>query len=217
MGELMTEFAEDVSNSEGDVTDHRGNSDQPVRKDTLESVEPEVGRHESPGQNLKKKVALYEMAKLMRSNFTRDITIAIQIDAQSMPIYIPARAKVDTGCDENLVAREVVERSGFTDSELDRLLIPIETEQKITFEGIENATFSPKFQITLTWYQDRQMKSVKETFFVVEDAPFDVNIGLKRFARDFLRSPALILASRHKKKGKDKEKSEASVVKLILS
>ncbi|KAI9666331.1 MAG: hypothetical protein M1821_004266 [Bathelium mastoideum] len=151
--------------------------------------------------------AFQELAKLIRSNFTRDITLVLDAGGDfnaNRFKYIPARAKMDTGCDENLIRREILERAVSSSSVLDSLLSRVEQECKIEFEGVEKATFTPKYEITLTWYQDRQMTSRKEKFYVVIDAPFDVNIGSLRLARDF-NSPALALFGR-KKTREEKER-----------
>lgn len=65
-------------------------------------------------------------------------------------------------------------------------------------------SFTPDFEIELTWYQEQQMKSKRSKFYIVKDAPFDILLGSWRFAHEFKhpRSPALILASRRKGRSK---------------
>src|SRR4051812_25639711 len=60
---------------------------------------------------------LRELSKLIRTNFTRDVVLVIDIStsvgAPRMK-YLPGRAKVDTGCEESLVAYDFLRRADIT-------------------------------------------------------------------------------------------------------
>ena len=149
-------------------------------------------------RSTRRKVAGRVIADLIKQNFTRDATIVVDRGAGGPErlCYIPVRAKMDTGCDDNMVHLQVLKDAGIDEN----LLIPIEADAKTELIGVEGFVCTPDFEIELTWYQDRQMKARKSKFFVVKDAPFDVLIGSHRFAQD-LRRPNLILARRAKTKG----------------
>jgi hypothetical protein len=66
----------------------------------------------------KEKVVMQELAKLIKSNFTRDATIIIDTSTGSGPPrfkYLPVRAKMDTGCDENFVSFDLLVEAGINE------------------------------------------------------------------------------------------------------
>ncbi|KAJ5783189.1 hypothetical protein N7457_004963 [Penicillium paradoxum] len=134
------------------------------------------------------------------SNFTRDIELIVRTsmeEGSSNFNYVPARAKLDTGCDENLVSLELLRENGIDES----LLSPI--QQEIALEGLDS-TFFPEFEVELSWYQGYELKKRTAKFYVVKKPPFNILIGSKGFGPDFSdlqNNHALFLAKRSKTPG----------------
>lgn len=137
--------------------------------------------------------------KLLQSNYTRDITIVVDVGTGVGPDrfrYIPARAKMDTGCDEDMVSLDLLLRAGIKQEDLK----PIDEETGIEFVSVQGLTAKPEHEIELTWYQDKSMKIRVSRFYVMREAPFDLLLKSTRLSQE-IRSPSLILAGRRKNKG----------------
>ena len=139
---------------------------------------------------------------LIKQNFTRNATIVVDNGVGTFPErlqYVHVRAKMDTGCNDNLITMELVEKAGIDSS----LLNVIPEDQAVDLQGLDSAKCTPLYEIDLTWYQDGDMKMRDSRFYVVKEGPFDMLIGSRRFAQDLGSdgNPSLILAKRRKKKG----------------
>ena len=86
------------------------------------------------------KAAMQEFSKLIKSNFRRDVTLAIDTTDLGPRCfkYLPARTKMEAGINEDL-------------------LMPIQKEQSMEFRGVEGI-FVPDFTVELSWYQGKEMK-----------------------------------------------------------
>ncbi|OCK91642.1 uncharacterized protein K441DRAFT_679371 [Cenococcum geophilum 1.58] len=84
--------------------------------------------------------------------------------------HIPLRAKMDTGCDHNLVSMDILRREGIKEDQ-------IEIGEEIELTGLEGTKYTLKKKITFTWYLKRNMKSRVGDFYIVEDDTFDVILG----------------------------------------
>lgn len=161
-----------------------------------------VTSHSNPRRG--RKAALQEFSNLVKSKFTRDIRLVIQTTVEQTPWqfkYVPARAKLDTGCEENLVSLELLKANNLHES----FLRPIPEGDEILLDGLES-TYIPKFEIQLEWYKGQELKKRCSKFYVVDDPPFEILIGMKRFGDEFtsdyrMPNPILTLASRSKTKG----------------
>lgn len=113
--------------------------------------------------------------------------------------YVHIRAKMDTGCDDNLVTMELVTKAGIKKS----TLLDIPEDENIELHGLEGVKCTPLYQVDLKWYQDGDMKMRQQRFYVVQDGPFDMLIGSRRFAQDLgaHEHPALIVGRLKEKKG----------------
>lgn len=84
--------------------------------------------------------------------------------------HIVARGKLDSGCDENWVALEVLQRGNLQD-ELEQI------EDGETYSAFGGNGFSPMGRIDITWYAINAGKSRRTTFLVHENPPFDFILG----------------------------------------
>lgn len=143
-----------------------------------------------------------KLMELITQNFTRNATIVLDSGAGALSErvkYVHLRAKMDTGCNENLITLDL-----FNSAQIDKsLLVEIPEEDQFELTMIEGAKCTPMYKIPLTWYQDGDMKMRHSEFYVVRDGPFDMLIGSHRFAQDFDEHshPGLLIGKRGKKKG----------------
>ncbi|KAK5053170.1 hypothetical protein LTR84_002144 [Exophiala bonariae] len=91
--------------------------------------------------------------------------------------HIVARGKLDSGCDENWVAMEVVQRGNLQDD-------MEEIEDGETYFAFGGQEFSPTGRIDITWYAVNAGKSRKTTFLVHENPPFDLVPGRVFIAKE---------------------------------
>ncbi|KAL8845066.1 MAG: hypothetical protein Q9176_000738 [Flavoplaca citrina] len=143
----------------------------------------------------------HALKDLIKQNFTRNATIVVDSGDGSCPEsirYVHVRAKMDTGCDDNLITMTVVEKAGIHKSNL----LEIPANEMVELHGLEGAKCTPLYETILTWYQDGDMKMREHKFYVVEKGPFDMLIGSRRFAEDLAAhdNPALIVGRLRKKK-----------------
>lgn len=75
------------------------------------------------------------------NNFTRDATIVANRISTAKPKLLAVRAKVDTGCDENLVSYDTLVLAGINQEQF----VPIQKEHSIEFGGVEGFKFTPDF------------------------------------------------------------------------
>jgi hypothetical protein len=141
-----------------------------------------------------------ELAELLKSNFTRNVTIVVQRGEPPRSYYIPLRAKVDTGCDKNLISMQILKERGYNPEEFSEKFKPVEEDLEVHFEGINGFAFSPEYAINLTWYYNNNMSMQQGLFYVVEESPFDMLFGSEQWKKD-LKNPVLFTGSREKGKG----------------
>jgi hypothetical protein len=200
----MSEYADEELGS--DEKDREYNSRALTHqhgRDTEESQHrpQSITSHSDPRRG--RKAAMQEFSNLIKSNFTRDIRLVVQTSVEQTPWqfkYVPARAKLDTGCEENLVSLELLKANDVHES----LLKPIPGGEETPLDGLDS-TYIPEFEIQLAWYQGHELIKRRSKFYVVNDPPFEILIGMKRFVHDItsdfrMPNPALIIASRSKTK-----------------
>ena len=148
---------------------------------------------------LKSKVGR-EWTELIKQNFTRNATIVVDSGIGDQPRRITVRAKMDTGCSDNLITLDLFEKFGMDKS----MLVDIPEEDQFELVMLEGARCTILYKIHLIWYYDGDMKMRHSEFFVVKTGPFDMLIGSYRFAQDFAEQgrPGLIIGKKSKKKGK---------------
>lgn len=200
----MSEYSEDLEEPGKDCEDsHPEHPDQhEIFTDESRHDPSNVKSHTT--SRPKYKAAMHELSELIKTNFTRDIRLIIPISAEQTPWqfkYVPARAKLDTGCEENLVSLEFLKSNEVQQS----LLKIIPEDHEIALDGLDS-TCVPEFEIRLSWYQGNELKMRKSKFLVVRDPPFDILIGTKRFVHDFttdfrMPNPVLVIARRSKTRG----------------
>lgn len=105
------------------------------------------------------------------SNFTMDVTLVLRLKDSRGLQYIPLRAKMDTGCDHNLISMDILRRENIENDQIEVL------EEEIELTGLEGTTYTLKKKITFTWYLKRNMKSRVGDFYIVEDESFDMILG----------------------------------------
>lgn len=100
-----------------------------------------------------------------------------------------ARAKMDTGCENNWISEELLIRAGLMES--------METvESTATFLGFGGAAFEPLGKMEITWFGVNTTKSCKNHFLVHREGPFDMVLGSTWIAEESvltLSQPALAL------------------------
>ena len=139
--------------------------------------------------------------ELITQNFTRNAHILLDSGAGALSErlkYVHVRAKMDTGCNDNLITLDLFDKAQIDKS----LLVEIPEEDRFELTMIEGAKCTPIYKIPLTWYHDGDMKMRHSEFYVVKDGPFDMLIGSHRFAQDFdeYSHPGLVIGKRGKKK-----------------
>jgi hypothetical protein len=137
---------------------------------------------------------------LAGSNYTFDATITWVRDSNIR--YTPIRGLWDTGSDAFIISREIIERAGIKNEELEQL------DEIPTIHGIGGAKYKPTLRVKLTWHVNRNMNSRQDTFYVIDEANFDVlvpwtlSIGARSTGEGNEGQNALILRLRRKGKGK---------------
>lgn len=111
-----------------------------------------------------------------------------------------ARGKLDSGCDENWVSTEILQRA-----RLEGNIEQIE-DQRI-YTAFDGAEFEPMGKMDITWYAVNAGKSRKTTFFFRDNVPFDMVLGrifIKEESIFMFNQPALALRQGKFKKGNTK-------------
>ncbi|KAF2685244.1 hypothetical protein K458DRAFT_365545, partial [Lentithecium fluviatile CBS 122367] len=123
---------------------------------------------ESTSQTTKSQTRAVKPIIHAKSNFTMGVTLVHQHEGLS---YIPVRGKMDTGCDHNLISKNIIERAKIANDQIELL------DEEIELSGLEGAKYTLKKRIQFTWYLNRGMKSRVGDFYIVEDDSFDVILG----------------------------------------
>lgn len=128
-----------------------------------------------------------QLISLAQSNYTID-AIVIAEDPRKKGterfLYQPAKLKFDTGSDVDLVSRQYLLRVGFP---MDKL-IPIPVGNQAVVHSINNATFTPKYEVDLHWSRRGDMRINSGRFMVVDEAPFDLLLESGRLLDGLRRS-----------------------------
>lgn len=103
---------------------------------------------------------------LVGSNYTFGCTIFWKNGSKVR--YTPIRGLWDTGSDAFMIRREITKRAGIKEEELEKV------DNTPTLKGVNGAIFKPDLCVTLTWHVNGNMNSLENTFYVVEEADFDV-------------------------------------------
>lgn len=110
--------------------------------------------------------AAYEsLVRLLKDGFTFHGAI-VRSRGDGMK-YIAVRGLMDSGSDAFLIVRQVIDRAAISEVELQPVA-------ELEIRGLEGVKCRPKFQIELTWHMKRHANSRLSTFFVVDDASFDI-------------------------------------------
>jgi hypothetical protein len=137
------------------------------------------------------------LKSLAGSNYTFDATI---LWAQGSNVrYTPIRGLWDTGSDAFIITKGIVKRAGIPEEDLDDVDdVP---------HGIGGAKYRPTQSVKLTWHVNRNMTSRQDTFYVLDEANFDIlvpytlSIGARSTGEGAAGQQALILRLRRKKPG----------------
>ena len=112
-------------------------------------------------------------------------------------MHLVARGKLDSGCDENWISKEILTRGRLEDH--------VEAmEDRRVYIAFGGAKFEPVGTIDLTWYAINAGKSRKTRFFVHDQVPFDMVLGrifIKEESIFMFNEPALALRQGKFKKG----------------
>ncbi|KAL9631982.1 MAG: hypothetical protein Q9204_003986 [Flavoplaca sp. TL-2023a] len=112
--------------------------------------------------------------------------------------HTAARAKMDTGCDDNWISEDLLIRAG-----LMGLMEPVDSEE--IFVGFGGAEFKPLGAMKITWFRINTSKSWKDYFLVHRDGPFDMVLGGTWITENgllTLSQPAMALRMTNFTKGK---------------
>lgn len=82
------------------------------------------------------------------------------------------RGILDTGCEDNWISLEIIERAGMVPSVVQNTFGNILT-------GFGGGLVESKGSITITWYVNNASKTRQTTFLVAKHGPFDLLLGNK--------------------------------------
>ncbi|KAL8840031.1 MAG: hypothetical protein Q9176_004053 [Flavoplaca citrina] len=131
-----------------------------------------------------------------RDRFSFSVTIVSSRDGEIE--HTVARAKMDTGCDDNWISEDLLIHAGLMGA-----MEPVELEE--AFVGFGGAEFKPLGALKITWFGINTSKSWKNHFLVHRDGPFDMVLGSTWIEEDSLLTfsqPALALRMTNFTKGK---------------
>lgn len=161
--------------------------------ETEESLETSKERRSRRAGGLRRVVRSgRSLAELATTNFMMDIKVVIETFVndghmqgirQQDIIIVPS--KLDTGSDHNLVSFELLVEHEICDD----LVIPIPPDQRIEITGLQEAfTYTPEWEVTLTWWRPTDLKRRTTKFMVVKQAPFEVLFSSESFSNELLVS-----------------------------
>ncbi|KAG6354723.1 hypothetical protein INS49_003804 [Diaporthe citri] len=209
MAKIMEEGAEDEDEDEED--DELKNRDDTAHpsEDLPEGIQHQPSKapaSERPKYRRRGRKFLAEFANLLASDFTRSLILVIEVedvDDHMRFKMIPVRNKIDTGSDENFVSKELIAKHGMDPNKIRDL--PVEEQQERTLEMLNNLTFTPKQEVTISWHKPRDKKQRQTTFLIVDSGLFDVLIGSKHWA-DEARQSVLFGFGRHRTEGNNSDR-----------
>ncbi|KAJ3959419.1 hypothetical protein N0V92_003970 [Colletotrichum tropicale] len=148
-----------------------------------------------------------QLLSFAQSNYTIDAAVVIEDSTQESSrqvVYKAAKVKFDTASDVDLVSRQYLLRIG---SPMDKL-IPITTDNQAVVHGINNARFTPKFEVELQWSRRGDTRTTSSRFMVVDEAPFELLVESRRFLDGLRLSSLPLFRPRKSKDTIDKEIQE---------
>ncbi|KAF4947568.1 hypothetical protein FSARC_13939 [Fusarium sarcochroum] len=119
---------------------------------------------------------------------------------------LPARLKLDTGSDYDLVSYEFLVTSlGLSESAFDA--IPKEQQEEIS--GFNGKTYTPEFGIELHWSRDVNTEQRKHYFLIVHNCPAEVILGYRGFLAEAsvkVKRALTVVAPRKSREQREREK-----------
>lgn len=146
-----------------------------------------------------------DFANLLSSDFTRSLILIIEVEGMNDHTrfkMVPVRNKIDTGSDENFVSKALIAKHGMDPNKIQDL--PVDKQQERTLEMLNNLTFTPKQEVTISWHKPQDKKQRETTFLIVDSGLFDVLIGSKHWA-DEARQSVLFSLGRHRMEGNNSD------------
>ncbi|KAL8827984.1 MAG: hypothetical protein Q9191_002853 [Dirinaria sp. TL-2023a] len=86
------------------------------------------------------------------------------------PQWIAGRGILDSGCDDNWISLDIVNRANITNG-------IVQATQKKRYTGFGGQTIEAKGSIDITWYANNASKTRQTGFLVAEHGPFDLLLG----------------------------------------
>lgn len=200
MAKLMAEDEdedEDEPDSEDQPTGSSEDLAQGIQNKVLTVPAPKRRRYRRGGPQF-----LADFANLLSSDFTRSLILIIEVEGVTDHTrfkMVPVRNKIDTGSDENFVSKALISKHGMDSNKIQQL--PLEMQQERTLEMLDNLTFTPKEQVTISWHKPQDKKQRETTFLIVDSGLFDVLIGSKHWV-DEARASVLLSFGRKKTEGR---------------
>ncbi|KAK7728250.1 hypothetical protein SLS63_006698 [Diaporthe eres] len=206
MAKIMEEEAEDEDEDEDELESRddtaRPSADLPEGTPHQPSKAPASKR---PKYRRGGPKFLADFANLLSSDFTRSLILVIEVEDVSDHTrfkMVPVRNKIDTGSDENFVSKALIAKHGMDPNKVQDL--PVEKQQERTLEMLNNLTFTPKQEVTISWHKPQDKKIRETTFLIVDSGLFDVLIGSKHWA-DEARQSVLFSFGRHRMEAERKQ------------
>lgn len=203
MAKIMEEEAEEEDENDNeprndnDTTGHSQNQAGGTQGQTANFPAPKRRKHRRGATQF-----LADFANLLSSDFTRSLTLVIELEGvhDHMRLKeVPVRNKIDTGSDEDFVSRELITKHGMDRNKIHD--IPVEKQQERTLRLLNNLTFTPTQEVTISWHKPQDARQRETTFLVVDCNLFDVLIGSKHWV-DEAKQSMLFSFGRHRKEGK---------------
>ncbi|KAM5341924.1 hypothetical protein ACJ41O_014955 [Fusarium nematophilum] len=185
-------IAQILSENEGeDWDDGEGGANEACLREQTGTA-PAISASASPTKRRRRVSFFSELKDLFANDFTRSLVLVIHVagmDGAKKLQFVPVRNAIDTKSDENLVSAELLAKHGMDQEML--TAIPEEHRQERELGMIEGFKFTPTHQVRLSWHKHNDMKQREDLFVVVNQAPFDVLIGLKQWKDEFTRASSL--------------------------
>ncbi|KAI3390438.1 hypothetical protein diail_9644, partial [Diaporthe ilicicola] len=181
-------MAEDEDEEDYESDNETGDRTARSSEDRTERTQNQVSRISAPTQPKRPKRRrrgpqfLADFANLMSSDFTRSLILVIEVEGavDHMRLkMVPVRNKIDTGSDENFVSKALITKHRMDPNIIQEL--PANKQQERTLEMLDNLTFTPKQEVTISWHKPQDKKQRETTFIIVDSGLFDVLIGSKHW------------------------------------
>ena len=155
--------------------------------------EPSV-RHDLDVLRRQRSAFQKQFSSLEASNYVVDATVLVENPLKArgqrfkhvsaeLTEYYPGRVKLDTGSEADFVSLGYLLQAGFTEDALQS--IPVAQQTQVV--GIDGAKYTPKFEVELKWFRQGEALTNTGRFLVVDQAPFDILLSSRRFAKEAAR------------------------------